>query len=171
MQPNKYLNISLVFTDLLSQQAQLQGWEVGVWQGWSWVCPEHSPSRLMPTSLQTGSLPQHPTNGGLNSGGRPPQQRPCALPGVVTTLTPDLLTSPEVVEAHHQILIEVGVGALFLSTGILMLLIPIQFSFLPPTLSCSHVVSGPVSWQGSVWSSTTSNTGEKLPPVRSCSAG
>ena len=47
----------------------------------------------------------------------PPQQQPCALPVVVTTLAPDLLTSPEVVEAHRKILTEVGVGALFWVRG------------------------------------------------------
>ena len=47
----------------------------------------------------------------------PPQQQPCALPAIITTLAPGLLTSPEVVEAHHKILTEVGVGALFWVRG------------------------------------------------------
>ena len=47
----------------------------------------------------------------------PPQQQPCALPAIVKTLTPDLLTSPEAVEAHRRILMEVGVGVLFWVRG------------------------------------------------------
>ena len=43
----------------------------------------------------------------------PPQQWPHALPAIITTLAPGLLTSPEVVETHCKILMEVGVGALF----------------------------------------------------------
>ena len=44
----------------------------------------------------------------------PPRQRPHALPAVITTLTPDLLTGPEVVKGHCCLLIEVGVGFFFL---------------------------------------------------------
>ena len=43
--------------------------------------------------------------------------------------------------------------------------------FSPPTLFCSRVVREPMSWRGSVWSSATSNTGARGPPVRSCSSG
>ena len=43
----------------------------------------------------------------------PPQQQPRALPTMVTTLTPDLLTGLEVVEGHCQLLVEVGVGLYF----------------------------------------------------------
>ena len=42
-----------------------------------------------------------------------PQQQPHTLPPVITTLTPDLLTGPEVVEGHRHLLTEVGVWFLF----------------------------------------------------------
>ena len=100
----------------------------------------------------------------------PPQQQPRALPTVVTILTLDLLTGPEVVEGHHHLLIEVGVGFLFFSRE------PGYFYnccsvLLPPTLFCRLADNVRMSWRGSAWSSTTSNTGVRGPPVRSCSSG
>ena len=105
----------------------------------------------------------------------PPQQRPRALPAIITTLTLDLLTALEVVEGHRWLLVEVGVGFYFWSRKRVG---PWYFhnycgSFFcsPPTLFCSHVVREPMSWRGSVWSSATSSTGVRGPPVRSCSSG
>ena len=103
---------------LLSLQAQLQGWEVRAWQGWSWVCPRAlflQAHANLPADRQAALTPHQLR---IQEWRRaPPQQQPCALPAAVTILTLDLLTSPEVVEVHQKILTEVGVGVLFWVQG------------------------------------------------------
>ena len=99
----------------------------------------------------------------------PPWQQPHALPAVITTLTLDLLTGPEVVEGHCHLLIEVGVGFYF-GRGPWCFYKYCSF-LLPPTLFCRLADNARMSWWGSAWSSATSNTGARGPPVRSCSSG
>ena len=104
----------------------------------------------------------------------PPQQWPWGLPATITILTPDLLTGPEAAEGHRRLLVEVGVGFDFwvkrkgrahVFSQLLL------FVFHLPT--CFTVVSSESqrAGGGSVWSSATSSTGVRGPPVRSCSSG
>ena len=154
---------------MLSQQAWLQRWEVGVWWGWSLVCPVYCPQGShWPFCGRAGSL-NSPLTVGCRVEAGPPQQQLCALPAVVTTLTPDLLTGPEVVQDYCRLLIEVGAVS-YLGRGPWCFYNYCSF-LLPPTLFCRLAHNVQMRWQGSAWSFATSNTGARGPPVRSCSSG